>query len=134
MLQRLKGGEWFTTRVSACSLFAASYPPVSSDTVVSQELCSMFRDLCRDDTPMVRRAAASNIGALAVAVDTRTAQQVRPRLAQEPCCRCTAGISRRWLGAVVRFCKTCKNACRHDVSERSPACNAQLLHLLPFRL
>lgn len=36
----------------------------------------MFRDLCRDDTPMVRRAAASNIGALAAAVDTRTAQQV----------------------------------------------------------
>lgn len=77
VLQRLKGGEWFTTRVSACSLFAATYPPVSGDTAIAQELCSMFRDLCRDETPMVRRAAASNIGALAAAVDTRTAQQVR---------------------------------------------------------
>lgn len=77
VLQRLKGGEWFTTRVSACSLFAATYPPVSGDTAIAQELCSMFRDLCRDDTPMVRRAAASNVGPLAAAVDTRTAQQVR---------------------------------------------------------
>lgn len=84
VMQRLKGGEWFTTRVSACSLFAATYPPVSGDTAIAQELCSMFRDLCRDDTPMVRRAAASNIGSLAAAVDTRTAQQVRRSL-RKPC-------------------------------------------------
>lgn len=76
-LQRLKNGEWFTNRVSVCGLFATACPLFSSDTTTTQELCGLFRELCRDDTPMVRRAAANNIGPLADAMDARTVQQVR---------------------------------------------------------
>lgn len=75
-VQRLKNGEWFTNRVSVCGLFATACPVFASDASTTQELTGLFRELCRDDTPMVRRAAAANIGPLADAVDARTVQQV----------------------------------------------------------
>ena len=60
-----------------CGLFATACPLFATDATTTQELCGgLFRELCRDDTPMVRRAAASNIGPLADAVDARTVQQV----------------------------------------------------------
>jgi serine/threonine-protein phosphatase 2A regulatory subunit A len=74
-MQRLKGGEWFTMRVSVCGLFSTTYPLVA-DSPVQQELCTLFRDLCRDETPMVRRAAAHAIGDFAAAMECRTVQQV----------------------------------------------------------
>ena len=81
-VQRLKNGEWFTNRVSVCGLFATACPLFATDATTTQELCGgLFRELCRDDTPMVRRAAAANIGPLADAVDARTVQQVRATFA-----------------------------------------------------
>jgi len=55
MIKRLANGEWFTTRVSACGLFAATYPALPED--LQAELRSVFNNLCNDDTPMVRKAA-----------------------------------------------------------------------------
>ena len=87
---RLSGGDWFTSRTSACGLFACCYPRwtnqlkwfATSDSKVCQisnqnirikslnchqchycrvsaavksELRVLFRNLCQDDTPMVRR-------------------------------------------------------------------------------
>jgi len=63
LIRRLSGGDWFTSRMSACGLFAVSYahvPPTSQE-----ELRVLFAQLCRDDTPMVRRAAAAALPALA---------------------------------------------------------------------
>ncbi|KJH48794.1 HEAT repeat protein [Dictyocaulus viviparus] len=60
MLKRLATGDWFTSRTSACGLFSVAYPRVSP--AIKAELRSLFRQLCRDDTPMVRRAAASKLG------------------------------------------------------------------------
>lgn len=53
-------GEWFTSRTSGCGLFAVAYPK-SSDSI-KLELRQLYKTLCTDDTPMVRRAAASKLG------------------------------------------------------------------------
>ena len=89
-LLRLSGGDWFTSRTSACGLFACCYPrwtnqlkwfatsdskgcQISNQNIrikslnchqchysrvsaaVKSELRVLFRNLCQDDTPMVRR-------------------------------------------------------------------------------
>ena len=63
LLRRLAAGDWFTSRTSCCGLFSIVYTRVSS--VFKQELRTLFGSLCGDDTPMVRRAAASKIGEFA---------------------------------------------------------------------
>ncbi len=60
MIRRLASGEWFTSRTSACGLFAVAYPSATDAT--KQELRKSFNNLCTDDTPMVRRAAAGKLG------------------------------------------------------------------------
>ncbi|GLE11737.1 hypothetical protein PINS_up024330, partial [Pythium insidiosum] len=64
----LKEGDWFTSRVSACSLFAAVYPKIT-DSGRRKELRDLFQILTNDDTPMVRRAAASNVGKFAATLE-----------------------------------------------------------------
>ncbi|KAK0558114.1 protein phosphatase 2A structural subunit [Tilletia horrida] len=63
LVKRLSGGDWFTSRTSAASLFAAVYPKVSPS--VQDDLRKRFAALCNDDTPMVRRAAAKEVGPFA---------------------------------------------------------------------
>lgn len=60
LLTRLATGDWFTSRTSACALFAAAYPTASTET--QTEMRRMFAALVSDDTPMVRRAAAKALG------------------------------------------------------------------------
>ena len=67
LVKRLASGDWFTSRTSACGLFSVCYPRVS--TTIRGDLRSHFRSLCQDDTPMVRRAAASKLGELAKVVE-----------------------------------------------------------------
>jgi HEAT repeat len=111
-MQRLKTGEWFTNRVSVCGLFATACELFATDTAVTQDLCTLFRDLCRDDTPMVRRAAASNIGSIAAAVDSRTVQQVR-QLARSTDASAAAPTHCRWASvrAAVRRSCAAESAC-----------------------
>lgn len=66
-LQRLATGEWFTSRVSAAGLFATAYPKVTP--ALRQELRTLFTNLCKDETPMVRRAAAQKLGGFAKVVE-----------------------------------------------------------------
>jgi len=68
VLRRLANGDWFTTRVSACGLFACCYP-VISDPSIQSELRILFSNLCNDDTPMVRKAAYQNLGSFSMKVD-----------------------------------------------------------------
>jgi hypothetical protein len=65
--QRLATGEWFTSRVSATGLFATAYP--RSSPGLKAELRQLYSQLCRDETPMVRRAAAQRLGAFARVVE-----------------------------------------------------------------
>ncbi|CAH8492575.1 unnamed protein product [Dicrocoelium dendriticum] len=63
LVRRLATGEWFTSRTSACGLFSVIYR--HSPSAVRADLRQIFRQLCMDDTPMVRRAAASRLGEFA---------------------------------------------------------------------
>ncbi|KKA26041.1 hypothetical protein TD95_000342 [Thielaviopsis punctulata] len=56
---RLSKADWFTSKVSACSLYTAPYKKVSPP--VQEQLRKQFSVLVYDDTPMVRRPAASNL-------------------------------------------------------------------------
>lgn len=51
-LNTLTFGDWFTSRTSACALFTVCYPRVSP--ALKAELRNNFRQLCQDETPMVR--------------------------------------------------------------------------------
>ncbi|EUB58918.1 Serine/threonine-protein phosphatase 2A regulatory subunit A alpha isoform [Echinococcus granulosus] len=70
MIERLATAEWFTSRISACGLYSAVYKRVSSQ--IAAELRSQFRQLCSDDTPMVRRSAAINLGEMAACLGLDT--------------------------------------------------------------
>ena len=60
LIKRLSTGDWFTSRTSACGLYADAYKNATATS--QEELRNMFRQLATDDTPMVRRAAATNLG------------------------------------------------------------------------
>lgn len=62
MIKRLGSGEWFTSRASASGLFHFAYEHASSTT--QSELRKLFASLCNDETPMVKRAAAANLGVI----------------------------------------------------------------------
>ncbi|KAI3515801.1 hypothetical protein L1887_14705 [Cichorium endivia] len=68
LVKTLTAGEWFTARVSACGLFHTAYP--SASETLKTELRSVFSQLCQDDMPMVRRAAATNLGKFAATVES----------------------------------------------------------------
>lgn len=65
-LRRLVTRDWFTSRIAACNLFQVGYRQISP--VIQSELRGMFAQLCRDDTPMVRKAAAAALGGFASVV------------------------------------------------------------------
>lgn len=81
LLQRLAMGDWFTSRISSCSLVAHVYqhlPPTPSE--LRHEVLSIYKRLARDETPMVRRAAASNISVVAKAVSLSAPYLIRTDL------------------------------------------------------
>ena len=62
MLNSLATNDWYSARIASCSLFSAIFPKM--DLEHRSELIKLFVELGKDDTPMVRRAAAVNIGGL----------------------------------------------------------------------
>ena len=64
-VQRLQSADWFTAKVSCAgilpSVLQLANHASSSSTPV--QLLHLYRDLCADETPMVRRAAAKYLGA-----------------------------------------------------------------------
>ena len=57
MAKRLVGADWFTAKVSAAGML----PELQNLTKYS-ELGYLFKELCMDETPMVRRAASKHLG------------------------------------------------------------------------
>ena len=53
--------------MSATGLFATAYPRCVPG--LKAELRQLYSQLCRDETPMVRRAAAQRLGAFAKSVE-----------------------------------------------------------------
>lgn len=56
---RLSKADWFTSKVSGCGLYTAPYSKVSPP--IQEQLRQQFGQLVHDDTPMVRRQAATNL-------------------------------------------------------------------------
>mmetsp|Transcript_14468 Transcript_14468/g.20399 ORF Transcript_14468/g.20399 Transcript_14468/m.20399 type:complete len:615 (+) Transcript_14468:192-2036(+) len=57
MAKRLVGADWFSAKVSAAGILPVLYK-VSGD----DELVNLMKEVAQDDTPMVRRGAAANLG------------------------------------------------------------------------
>ena len=66
IITRLAGAEWFTGRVSACSLFERAYPRAGAQ---KERLRRKFLELCQDDTPMIKRVCASKLGTFATKLE-----------------------------------------------------------------
>jgi serine/threonine-protein phosphatase 2A regulatory subunit A len=62
MISRLAKKEWFTARISACHLIASSFEKLKP--AEQEEHVAYFASLCRDEVPMVRRAAAQKLGTM----------------------------------------------------------------------
>jgi len=63
LIVRLASHDWFTSKISVCSLFPAALPKVGE--AKQDDLLKTYFRLCSDDTPMVRRQAASVLGSIA---------------------------------------------------------------------
>eukprot|EP00730_Choanoeca_flexa_P016955 TRINITY_DN8102_c0_g1_i4.p1 TRINITY_DN8102_c0_g1~~TRINITY_DN8102_c0_g1_i4.p1 ORF type:complete len:617 (+),score=154.63 TRINITY_DN8102_c0_g1_i4:186-2036(+) len=60
LVDRMTSAHWFSLRTTACSLYSVLYTAVK-DEDFKQNVIQAYEQLCRDSTPMVRRAAASNL-------------------------------------------------------------------------
>ena len=68
--KRLQSADWFTSKVSCAGILpfvlqlANTMAAVTSTQPTSQQvqIIALYRDLCTDETPMVRRAAAKHLG------------------------------------------------------------------------
>lgn len=63
LVSRLSSHDWFTSRISSCSLFAVALSKVGEGK--RTELLKKFYTLCGDDTSMVRRQAALSLADIA---------------------------------------------------------------------
>ncbi|KAK3044053.1 Polyamine N-acetyltransferase 1, partial [Coniosporium uncinatum] len=59
LVGRLSKADWFTSKISACGLYEVPYTRVSAPK--QEELRQNFGQLVHDDTPMVRREAATQM-------------------------------------------------------------------------
>ena len=84
LIKRLASADWFTAKVSAAgvcasvlalldastttgsstSAAAAPQDETSATTTTQAELVAVYKELCQDETPMVRRAAAKHLGSV----------------------------------------------------------------------
>jgi len=69
IVKSLSGAEWFTPRVSACMVIPTVYACAGTPQSKAQ-VRSIYKLLCADETPMVRRAAAKYFGEYANKVET----------------------------------------------------------------
>jgi serine/threonine-protein phosphatase 2A regulatory subunit A len=58
MSKRLCGADWFTAKVSAAGMLPELYAVTQNS-----DISYLFKELCVDETPMVRRSAAKHMGA-----------------------------------------------------------------------
>lgn len=77
MAKRLCAADWFTAKVSAAGMIPELYHTTRDD-----DLRFIYRDLCQDDTPMVRRAAALHVGKLLSHLKEAQCRDLHPILEQ----------------------------------------------------
>eukprot|EP00526_Cylindrotheca_closterium_P004863 CAMPEP_0113602988 /NCGR_PEP_ID=MMETSP0017_2-20120614/1041_1 /TAXON_ID=2856 /ORGANISM="Cylindrotheca closterium" /LENGTH=634 /DNA_ID=CAMNT_0000511355 /DNA_START=197 /DNA_END=2101 /DNA_ORIENTATION=+ /assembly_acc=CAM_ASM_000147 len=78
MSKRLVGADWFTAKVSAAGMLPELY-----NLTKHADLPYLYKELCVDETPMVRRAAAQHLGKLLKALGSKEkANELIPVLQQ----------------------------------------------------
>mmetsp|Transcript_38622 Transcript_38622/g.46750 ORF Transcript_38622/g.46750 Transcript_38622/m.46750 type:complete len:619 (-) Transcript_38622:409-2265(-) len=60
--------EWIS-RATVCAVFATAYERVKDNSKIRTELRTWFFQLCKDETPMVKRAAARHLGKFANTIE-----------------------------------------------------------------
>jgi serine/threonine-protein phosphatase 2A regulatory subunit A len=75
MTKRLVAADWFTAKVSAAGICPTLYK-----TTHEEELRFIYRDLCQDETPMVRRAAAQHLGSFLNLLTLDQCRELQPIL------------------------------------------------------
>jgi len=74
LVRRCADADWFTGRISATALCAGVYarlPNTAEGENLKKELRTLYANLCKkEETPMVKRAAAANLGAFASMLDS----------------------------------------------------------------
>lgn len=65
LIERLAKGDLYSMRISSCYLISEAYK--RSRAPEQEKLSQIYYELCGNDTPMVRRAAATNLGDFATA-------------------------------------------------------------------
>jgi serine/threonine-protein phosphatase 2A regulatory subunit A len=72
MVKRMRKGDLFSMRISACFLYAQIYGRLDESR---KEYTRMkFQKLAKDDTPMVRRGAAQSLSILAEQIEKEHAR------------------------------------------------------------
>jgi len=66
-VKRLSQGDWFTSHISACGLFATAYK--HSTAAQRTELRALYVGMCKNEMPMVRAAAFQHMGTFAGVVE-----------------------------------------------------------------
>ena len=80
LLSRLASADWFTGRVSACTLFYHAYPEAGAQ---KDKLRKKFIELCQEDTPMIRRVCAAKLGEFATRLEKQhVIQELLPTFRQ----------------------------------------------------
>jgi serine/threonine-protein phosphatase 2A regulatory subunit A len=74
---RLVGADWFTAKVSAACIL-----PAILECTRDSELRFLYKELCTDETPMVRRSAAQHLGKFMVHLEMDKVQDMVPLLQQ----------------------------------------------------
>lgn len=77
MAKRLVAADWFTPKVSAAGVLAKIYQ-ISQDS----ELLGLYKELSNDETPMVRRSAAKNLGQFLEQVGFEKGKEFMPVMQQ----------------------------------------------------
>lgn len=77
MAKSLVASDWFTPKVSAAGMCAVLY-----DVTQDDDLRFIYRDLCQDETPMVRRAAAIHLGSFLGKLSLPQVQELQPIVEQ----------------------------------------------------
>ncbi len=73
LIRTLAGSDYSSARISACALFTGSYGKLTPEQ--QGDLLKLFLELAHDDTPMVRRAAATHLGTFTDTVSSSNDQE-----------------------------------------------------------
>lgn len=80
MAKRLVGADWFTAKVSAAGML-----PALHTLTKHSEIPYLYKELCLDETPMVRRAASLHLGPLLASLEAKDSSHDLIAVLQQLC-------------------------------------------------